>query len=280
MKKKLIIHLGYPKTGSTFMQNYIFHNCENYLNIKNKILFDDIFFTINSLSKNIFKKKLNFYKQKISEINFKKQNIISNENLSAIFQGNYFDFRYKIKCLYELFNHTGLEVSFLLIKRKIDEHLRSIFVEYNYNLLHFSKKNYSMDYFITSTINNNSNQLIKKNLNTHYINSEIKKKFKNSKILILDMDNLFKKRVNYKKLSYLLAMSSIKLENIIKNKKSVNKSTFREGNWIFKFHLVRHISNFFQNLINFDADLFFLKNNFYKLYLLIKFKLFMVFKKF
>ena len=37
-KFKIYIHLGYPKTGSTYMQNYIFNNLTNvnFIGIHNK----------------------------------------------------------------------------------------------------------------------------------------------------------------------------------------------------------------------------------------------------
>ena len=62
-KFKIFIHLGYPKTGTTYLQNYIFSNLTNvnYIGINNK--FDkDLFFIRKSILKDDDKK----FQKKIS----------------------------------------------------------------------------------------------------------------------------------------------------------------------------------------------------------------------
>ena len=72
-KKKLIIHLGYPKTGSSFLKSYFGSlNTVNYLNETETKFINDLMFTINSLSKNNFKKKNLFIWIMLKKLNFKK----------------------------------------------------------------------------------------------------------------------------------------------------------------------------------------------------------------
>ena len=54
-KFKIFIHLGYPKTGTTYLQNYIFNNLTNvnYIGINNK--FDKIYFYENPSLKMMIK---------------------------------------------------------------------------------------------------------------------------------------------------------------------------------------------------------------------------------
>lgn len=270
-KKELIIHLGYPKTASTYLQNNVFPYCKNYLNITEKKLFDEIFFSLNSLSEKILKKKFQIFKSKIEQINFKKKNILSEELLSSNFTRNFYTPEYKLNYLYNLFSGINLKISFILINRNYKEHLRSIFVENNYHLLHFDKKNLSLGYFLKSTLDKKSNIEISNNLNIFKFKKILKKIFKYSKVYLIDMDDIFTKKKIQTSFLTIIQLDKKKFSKIFK-KKPLNKSIKVKGFWNIK------TQNLFSILFKYSfkylttLDYFVIKNSIYRFYLYCKFR--------
>lgn len=277
-KKELIIHLGYPKTASTYLQNNVFPYCENYLNITEKKLFDEIFFSLNSLSEKILKKKFQIFRSKIEQINYKKKNILSEELLSSNFTRNFYTPEYKLNYLYNLFSGINLKISFILINRNYKEHLRSIFIESNYHLLHFDKKNLSLEYFLKSTLDKKSNLEISNNLNILKFKKFLKKIFKYSKVYLIDMDDIFTKKKIHTSFLTIVELDKKKFSKIFE-KKPLNKSIKVKGFWNVKTQKIFNILFKYSFKYLATLDYFVIKNSIYRFYLYCKFRLFFYFRK-
>ena len=257
-KKKLIIHLGYPKTGSSFLKSYFGSlNTVNYLNETETKFINDLMFTINSLSKNNFKKKKPFYLDYVKKVKFQKINIISWENLSVIFCGNYQSPESKICYIKKIFNLKNFDISFILVTRDTKLHLRSIFLEFNYNLLLYDEKNYSIQYFCDSKLKNKNKDIIK-NLSHENLKRKILNFYPNSLFYIFGMNNLLTKKKFIVKFSKILDVNSKYTQSFFNNKKPKNVSLKMNNKWPPKNNFFRIVKNIKKYMYHIDIELIFI----------------------
>ena len=258
LKKKLIIHLGYPKTGSSFLKSYFASlNTVNYLNETETKFINDLMFTINSLSKNNFKKKKLFYLDYVKKVKFQKINIISWENLSVIFCGNYQSPESKIHYIKKIFNLKDFDISFILVTRDTKSHLRSIFLEFNYNLLLYDEKNYSIQYFCDSKLKNKNKDILK-NLSHENLKRKILNFYPNSLFYIFGMNNLLTKKKFIVKFSKILDVNSKYTQSFFNNKKPKNVSLKMNNKWQPKNNFFRIVKNIKKYMYHIDIELIFI----------------------
>jgi len=213
---QLIIHIGYPKTASTFLQKKIFNNNNyHFLNISDKQNLLELFILASNYESNEFKRKT-----KKNKINLKKNimNIISYEFLS-INQFNHNDS--SINTLKNLNNYfeekynKQIEIEFLIINRNPNDLLFSLYHE-------------DISLFLIKSINNKNYQSFTKNIKENknkqlfdnfHIN-EYKKDFAKNNLILNELsfeelrDN---SEIFFLKLKKILKSNNIKIDNVIFN---------------------------------------------------------------
>lgn len=190
-KKQIYIHLGFPKTASTYLQKNIFPNMKEALYLGKP--FEN---TIRILENKILKLNQTQYEQeKKGLINslekiFNKSNnkyILSHEGFLRCTRYNEPDnpisnnIFQTLKRLYEIFSNY-CEVNFILVIRKYDEMLRSYFIQFHRDF----KFEYNEDNFLKDLRENKTEKNI---LNNFYYGEIIKfiEKLKiNYKVLIYE----------------------------------------------------------------------------------------------
>lgn len=210
MLKKInfFIHPGYPKTGTSFLQENVFDHI-NFINLgkphDNKCeLINDLI----SLQYKIFISKETFDKlyptnfsylvrnyvntlRNIINNNDKKNFILSDETLFD--HNNYFGYfnLYLLKEIFELLGqYFDIKIKFILSIRSQYEILPSLYAYDNYRKSYLYK---SLDDFITKTLNDeNISEVYKYDLQINKI-----KKIFNSEILILPLEELEQNYKNY-----------------------------------------------------------------------------------
>jgi len=128
---RLVFHLGYPRTGTTFLQTHIFpkHKEINYLGPKNYNNLQDV--KINQITLDKFRdfyllnKQNDFTSDVIKFFDREKVNIISSEKYTT-FKNSINDF-YDCKYIEELFRNEELEISFLIVLRNQYDLLNSFY---------------------------------------------------------------------------------------------------------------------------------------------------------
>jgi len=128
---KIFIHLGYPKTGSTYMQNYIFNNLTNvnFIGIGSK--FDkDIYIVRKSIIQDNdkeFQKKINFLRKIIKKkINKNSINIYSDEHYLIPTSNGY---KRNIGRIKELFLEFRKNINIIIFTRKHSDLILSLYQE-------------------------------------------------------------------------------------------------------------------------------------------------------
>ena len=265
IKKKIIIHIGYPKTGTTFLQNKIFNMDKfNYFILKK---FDYIFDSILYDSDQNFKSK----KKKISDI-FKKFilknkiNIISREG----FLGLNTNIKRNFARLKELLN-KDVKIIFIMVVRKQINILESFYAEDFINISKKQKeykfyKNFIFNFCKLNISKNDQTYIIRENLKYYKIYQKIKKIFPLSKIIIFDYDDLFhNKKLEEKFNKFIFKKKIIKNLNLKFENKGLKTKNERYRNYnsliiflkkpkiydlFFKNLIPRTIKNYFRILLN------------------------------
>lgn len=235
---KLIIHAGYPKTGTTFLQNQIlnFDLKYNYMILKK---YDYIFDSILYDSENIFKSKKN--KISLTIKNFiinNKVNIISREGLL----GPLTDIKRNFLRLRQLLN-KNLKIVFVLVVRKQKDILESFYAEDFVKISNKQKEYKSYKKFISNFCDPDLDQndqafQIRENLNYYNIYKTIKNIFPQSKIIIFDYEDLFiKNKLKEKFNTYVFKDEAIKKFNFEYKNEGLKfkKNRFRNSTNIILF---------------------------------------------
>jgi len=268
--KRIYFHIGYPKTGTTFFQKYLFgdkffnlgkpyatFNRKKYNQIVNDIL-DGIF----NLDENAFENNKKKFVEKINQLvefnNTNKPNIISLEaftNPQNSFKTNIS----RIKRLIILFNQSSVELKICFFIRNQYDILSSSFlwsILYLYNL---DAKLINYKYFIKSIINQNlkiHNYIDCLNYYAFYdeVLNHIKKE--NLKIFV------FEKIISENNFYYdFFNFFNIKIEQkeIDEIKKKIINYNSNKPSWVLNIFIWKNYSNIsylFKNLIklNFSND--------------------------
>ena len=128
---KLVFHLGYPRTGTTFLQTNIFpkHKEINFLGPKNYYNWKDVKINQPTLDKfrdfYLLNKQNDFKNDIIKLFDKEKINIISSE-IYLIYKNTINNF-YDCKYIEQLFQNEELEISFLIVLRNQYDLIDSIY---------------------------------------------------------------------------------------------------------------------------------------------------------
>ena len=121
---RIVFHLGYPRTGSTFLQKNVFpiHKQINFLGLKNYNNWQDVKIS----QKDFFNFKLKIDNNLMTSFNNNKLNIISSEFFTSHlhYSNNYDEIQIlkKLSTIYE-----NLEIDFLIVLREQYELIKSLY---------------------------------------------------------------------------------------------------------------------------------------------------------
>lgn len=198
---KIFFHLGYPRTGTTFLQTYIFpqHKQINFLGPRNYSNPNDI-----KISQGVLDQFSNFYflrktdndlvKKTIKFFDKDKINIISTESyLEYINDINNF---YDCKFIEELFLEQNVELSFIITLRNQYDLIKSIYYHIYadlskfLNIKNFEKLVNLMNSDLENNISNFPLRLFLNKFNFNVVNNKLTRLFRNSKIKYLFYEDL------------------------------------------------------------------------------------------
>ena len=202
---KILFHLGYPRTGSTFLQTHIFpkHKQINFLGAKNYLKSQDVKITQNDL--NLISE---FYSLKglktdaIKKIDKKLIKYFDKKKINVISTERYLDYRniinnfYDCKYLENLFKQSNVKIYFLIVLRNQYDLIKSYYfhiypiisnflrIKNFETLINFSKKDLADNY------NNFPKNLFLRQYDFNYSHNKLSEKFKNCKIKYLFYEDL------------------------------------------------------------------------------------------
>jgi hypothetical protein len=227
---KIVFHLGYPRTGTTFLQTNLFpkHKEINFLGPKNYLNWQDVKINQNTLDKlrdfYLLKKQTDFTNDIIKHFDRKKINIISSERY--LFYPNIINNFYDCKYIEELFHNEELEISFIIVLRNQYDLINSL---YHHGYAHISEflkiKNFEeLVYRINDGVNANfENFPLKLFLDTfdfNLIDIKLKNFFKNIKIKYLFYEDLKNnKNIFIDEFSEFLKLDKVYTKNLFDEKK-------------------------------------------------------------
>tara|TARA_Y100000816_G_scaffold136642_1_gene96658 strand:+ start:2554 stop:3474 length:921 start_codon:yes stop_codon:yes gene_type:complete len=134
-KNKLYIHLGYPRTGTTFIQECIFSK-SNQINYLGKPFDQKLKFLINEFhgSKFTTDKNLKLKELILKKLDKKKVNILSHEAFLNPFRNKNVNIYEKLGIFKNLFEEY-CDVYFFLFLRKNSDFIRSFLNHFNHKIL-------------------------------------------------------------------------------------------------------------------------------------------------
>ena len=234
-KFKIFIHLGYPKTGTTYFQNYIFNNLTNvnYIGINNK--FDrDLYFIRKSILQDDdtqFQKKISFLRL-ILKKKIKKGmvNIYSDEHFLIPTDIGYKRNIQRIKKLFLEFKNDNTIIIFI---RKPSDLILSIYRE-TIKIKKLLKINYFNEFLdkIKKNKLNKSDRIFLNHYNFLETNKIIKKEL-TKKIKVYNFDDFKKNQLSFIKKFLKNNRFNIKTINI----RHINKNSIT-GQTIIKKHSI------------------------------------------
>ena len=228
--KKVLIHIGYPKSASSSLQHYFSELKEKNIkyfdinkNIKHKNNLKNILQLNNKKYKSIEHSLLKYYKTKSS-----KYNIISSEHFTYPYGYLHFDNYQRISRVYYLFKKLKFDVYFLVVIRDPKKLLISFYTDMLHRIVQHTGKMVTFKEFLMLR---NKNKVVKYifkifnfNKTIKYLNSNLKVNKKNINVLICE--NLSSKQLKAK-----LNKIDFKI-NSKKNLKYLNKSKKNKENYI------------------------------------------------
>ena len=240
---KLVFHLGYPRTGTTFLQTHIFpkHKEINLLGPKNYFNWEDVKINQSTLDKfrdfYLLNAQNDFKNNVIKHFDRKKINIISNERY-LIYLNVINDF-YDCKYIEELFHNEELEISFIIVLRNQYDLINSLYHHAYAHISEFLKiKNFEkLVYRINDGVNANFNDFpLKLFLDTHdfnLIDIKLKKLFKNIKIKYLFYEDLkYHKNIFIDEFSEFLKLDKVYTKNLFDEKKVNESKKYNKNQYI------------------------------------------------
>ena len=234
-KFKIFIHLGYPKTGTTYFQNYIFNNLTNvnYIGINNK--FDrDLYFIRKSILQDDdtqFQKKISFLRL-ILKKKIKKGmvNIYSDEHFLIPTDIGY---KRNIQRIKKLFLEFKNDITIIIFIRKPSDLILSIYRE-TIKIKKLLKINYFNEFLdkIKKNKLNKSDRIFLNHYNFLETNKIIKKEL-TKKIKVYNFDDFKKNQLSFIKKFLKNNRFNIKTINI----RHINKNSIT-GQTIIKKHSI------------------------------------------
>ena len=234
-KFKIFIHLGYPKTGTTYFQNYIFNNLTNvnYIGINNK--FDrDLYFIRKSILQDDdtqFQKKISFLRL-ILKKKIKKDmvNIYSDEHFLIPTDIGY---KRNIQRIKKLFLEFKNDITIIIFIRKPSDLILSIYRE-TIKIKKLLKINYFNEFLdkIKKNKLNKSDRIFLNHYNFLETNKIIKKEL-TKKIKVYNFDDFKKNQLSFIKKFLKNNRFNIKTINI----RYINKNSIT-GQTIIKKHSI------------------------------------------
>ena len=277
---RIICHLGFPRTGSTFLQSSIFPIHEEINLLGPKIYIDWNKVKINQSNLNDFAEKNyddNLENNIINNINTdlikyfdeKKINIISSERYTT-YKNLINDFR-DLKYLEVLLkqNINDVKIDFLIVLRNQYDLIKSYYYHDYQNISHFLRRNKFKSVFDFSDKNYEDNVPINLFLNQfdfNHLHNKLKNKFKESSIKYLFYEDLKIDKVNFSnELSTFCGLDeniTQKLfnSNITNNRTIIDKKDYYVKGYVYK--IIR--SKFYLNLKKKIPFKNYLKNLFWK----------------
>ena len=256
---KLIIHLGYPKTGSTFLNNNLFIKHSQINLITKNAEINPYINSIKYLDDIEYDKKQltikNFFNSKISN---EKINIFSDEMFLVPLGYKLYDNKKAIKRLYEMFSNIEKirDINFLLMIRNPEDLLSSYYTDEYHRIVSYDKNLDKFDKFLNEkNLKNNIffQKIIEifdyKDISLFLTSLNIYKTKSNVGILLLEelKDNI---DLFSEKISSFLEISQSETLSLIKNKTAENVTTknkdfyFKKYDWNIFFSKYNFLYNF------------------------------------
>ena len=231
---KLVFHLGYPRTGSTFLQTSIFpkHKEINFLGPKNYFNWEDVKINQSTLNKfrdfYLLDTQNDFKNNVIKHFDKKKINVISSENYLT--SKNVINDFYDCKYLEDLLQSEELEISFLIVLRNQYDLIYSFYHHAYGQIIQYLKiKNFEkLINKIDGDLETSSQSFVLKLFFQQYdfnlVDKKLKRLFKNTKIKYLFYEDLkYNQNIFIDEFSEFLKLDKVYTKNLFDEKK-VNES--------------------------------------------------------
>ena len=239
--KKIYFHIGYFKTGTTYLEENLFskHRNINYLNKSNEKIITEIKYCIQNYTNTQFKENKSYLKHLASKIrlNNKKTNLVSAVGLTDVINSNYnkisiFEMLTRLRII---FSNKNFKLKLLLTIRKQEEFIKSRYAEniYKFYLINHEWVDFKklLNFFKNK---NNVGLNFFRSINYYYICRYIIEKFKKKNFCLLlyeEFNHNEKKMI--KKISKFLEINSFESKKFFFKKKK-NLSNIKNGSYIPK----------------------------------------------
>ena len=274
MKDIIFFHIGFPKTGTTYLQENFKEIKEiNYIDPKKNKNLKYILKAICFFSDKKFEMSKVKIKENMNKINFHNVNLISSEAISFSIASFNFNYKKNIYRLLKIFKNYEINMFFLIRNQKTI--MKSIYSEFNNTIQIISKENYRYDKFI---LNKSKNKIIFNNLNYfEFINFlEKNKKFCKYKVFFYEELESSNQSLNYSLSKYLkINFNPKKTKMNVTKKNQKGEYTIKKQSIIRsilgRWHLYLNSGNFFIIVFNKNflrvlfkrliRDFYFIKNS-------------------
>ena len=270
MKKKIYLHIGYGKAGSTYLQNLFYLNSG----------FNAIFLRNKELKPLIIKKKIKFIKSSFKK---NKINIISDEGFTSPFSNRNLDIYRKLDKIIKLLKKS-FNLKIIIVVRNQKKWIISRFSQNPLRFVNVDKTIYSYSQLTKKLFQEKKEKKwnnFKKNIDYHkmflFLNKRVNKK--NFKFLIFEdlvdnennflkkLESFFKKKnifkIDHKKLDKSLKYKTKKIKNYYLPKIKFSKFFYLFQRYGFNLTIKIYLFNRF--LLPNEKENINLINNYYKL---------------